>query len=53
MGPVDAADGLALDDALNHLAENLDGETIDHRRAGALGWMARSVLGQDTLPPTA
>ena len=49
-GQLDAADGLALDDALNHLAENLDGETIDHRRASALGLMARSVLGQDTLP---
>ena len=49
-GQVDAADGLALDDALNHLAENLDGETIDHRRASALGLMARTVLGQDTLP---
>ena len=49
-GQLDAADGLALDEALNLLADTVDGHTIDERRATALGLMARQTLGQSPLP---
>ena len=49
-GHLDAADGLALDEALTLLAQDVDGDTIDHRRATALGLMARQALGQNPLP---
>lgn len=49
-GQLDAADGLALDEALTLLAADVDGDTIDHRRASALGLMARQALGQNMLP---
>ncbi len=53
---LDAADGLALDEALNQIADTLntddDGQLVDRqeRRATALGVMARHVLGQEPLP---
>lgn len=57
-GRVDAADGLALDDALNQLAARLPEHRGDGvvgvergwRRAKALGLLARHALGQDPLP---
>ncbi len=49
-GQLDAADGLALDEALTLLAQNVDGDTIDQRRATALGLLARNALGQEVLP---
>lgn len=58
---LDAADGLALDEALNQIADTLthpnddddrDGVPVDRqeRRATALGLMARHVLGHEPLP---
>lgn len=47
---LDAADGLALDDALSGIAEVLPGEDRNVRRAAALGVMARHALGQEALP---
>ena len=49
-GQLDAADGIALNDALNQIAQVVEGDTIDHRRATALGLMARNALGQCELP---
>lgn len=48
-GRVDAADGLAFDDALDHVAGTLVEGSADQRRATALGIIARSALGQDPL----
>lgn len=48
-GRVDAADGVALDQALNHVADVLPDGDLGHRRAAALGMMARSALGQEPL----
>ncbi|WP_232547646.1 DUF222 domain-containing protein [Propioniciclava soli] len=50
-GQLDAADGIALDDALTRIAGTLPGDDLNHRRADALGVLARGVLGQDPLPP--
>ncbi|MGJ3509109.1 DUF222 domain-containing protein [Enemella sp. A6] len=49
-GQVDAADGIAFDQALDQLADLVDGENQNHRRAAALGILARMVFGQDALP---
>ena len=49
-GQLDAADGLALDEALTLLAGDVEGESIDERRATALGLLARQALGQSPLP---
>lgn len=47
---LDAADGIALDDALTCLADDVPGDTVHHRRAAALGVLARHALGQAPLP---
>ena len=63
-GQLDAADGVALDQALDQLAESLGDEGVvdlgagraagkPQRRAMALGVMARDVLGQAPLPTSA
>ncbi len=60
-GQLDAADGIALDQALDQLADSLDDNNVvdlgagraagkDQRRAIALGIMARETLGQALLP---
>lgn len=49
-GRLDAADGIALDHALDAVADQLPGAERDHRRARALGVIARSALGQEPLP---
>ncbi|MGJ3508051.1 DUF222 domain-containing protein [Enemella sp. A6] len=49
-GQVDAADGIAFDQALDLLADLVEGETKNHRRAAAVGVLARMVFGQDALP---
>lgn len=53
-GQLDAADGIALDEALNRVALTLDFDSGDQqmRRAAALGLIARNVLGQQPLPDT-
>ena len=68
-GRLDAADGVAFDQALNAIAATLpdgvpagaglDGEAVgaqlsrDHRRAAAVGVLARQALGQSELPRAA
>lgn len=49
-GRLDAADGIMLDEALDHLADQVEGANQRDRRAAAMGVMARSVLGQAPLP---
>lgn len=57
-GRLAAADGIALDAALNHVADGIpdeqaiDGSDRDRRRAAALGVIARQALGQEPLPGT-
>ena len=65
-GRLDAADGIAFDQALTAIAATLpaviaveaNGEVVeraslDHRRAAAVGILARQALGQPELPRTA
>ena len=47
---LDAADGLALDDALTGIADALPDPDRDANRAAALGILARHALGQEPLP---
>ena len=47
---LDAADGLALDEALSGIADALPHTHRDVSRAAALGIMARHALGQEALP---
>lgn len=53
-GQLDAADGIALNQALDlvadALSDELTGTSKNGRRAAALGVLARTVLGQTTLP---
>ncbi|HEX7537629.1 MAG TPA: DUF222 domain-containing protein [Dermatophilaceae bacterium] len=50
-GRLDAADGVLLDQALDAVADTLPTDLArDHRRAAALGTLARGVLGQAELP---
>lgn len=53
-GRLDAADGLDLDHALGAIAKTLPADTpLDHRRAAAVGALARQALGQAELPRSA
>lgn len=54
-GQLNAADGLALDEALDHVALTLDSDSGDQqvRRSVALGIIARHVLGHEPLPAPA
>lgn len=47
---LDAADGLALDEAITGIADTLPDADQHARRAAALGVMARHALGQEPLP---
>lgn len=50
-GTLDAADGLALDEALDAIADAMPAEVPrGHRRAAGLGELARGAFGQDPLP---
>ncbi len=56
-GQLDAADGIGFDRAISEIAATLPndpsvvgGSDIDARRAAAVGILARSAFGQDTLP---
>ena len=52
-GRLEAADGVLLDQALDAVADTLPADVErDHRRAAALGVLARGVLGQAELPVT-
>lgn len=51
-GRLDARDGIALDDALAQLAQQLPaGMDVNVRRAASLGMLARWATGQEPLPP--
>ena len=53
-GRLDAGDGRAFDEALAMIADVLPGNVPrDHRRAAAVGHLARAVLGQPALPVSA
>ena len=47
---LDATDGLALDDAITGIADQLPDLDRDTNRAAALGILARHALGQEPLP---
>ncbi|MDO5533444.1 MAG: DUF222 domain-containing protein, partial [Propionibacteriaceae bacterium] len=50
-GQLDAADGLAFDDALTTIANTLEvGVPLEERRAIAVGILARGAFGQSELP---
>lgn len=48
-GQLDAADGVAFDQAIDMVADTLPEGHRDHRRAVAVGVIARSLFGQDQL----
>ncbi|NLE98144.1 MAG: DUF222 domain-containing protein, partial [Propionibacterium sp.] len=50
-GKLDGADGIALDEALDAIANTLPAEegSMEHRRAAAVGILARQAFGQDQL----
>lgn len=48
-GQVDAADGVAFDEALDQIASTLPEGDRNHRRAAALGVLSRAALGQEPL----
>ena len=56
-GQLDAADGIDFDNAINQIANTLPndptaagGSDLDARRAAAVGILARTAFGQNTLP---
>ncbi|MGI5950304.1 MAG: DUF222 domain-containing protein [Brooklawnia sp.] len=55
-GQLSPADGIRFDHALTQIAENLPedhraaGDSLDARRAAAVGILARQAFGQETLP---